>query len=299
MLSIKKTNIIPVTTFILSALIGIVGIANFNTSHNTKPAVIFDMDGVLFKTSKMGAFKKLGTMSIISYAIGGNSPTELHTIAFDILFKLRNEKPEDFNNKFWPTYNGKPLPSIMCDWQQGTIKPDAVLKQVLPYVEKLAGENYFSSDKEKQLIVNMFDIMFNPETRSTITKPLSEGIRILEECKKAGYRVYVLSNMDTESMELLQSNYPEIFNQLDGMVYSADVKNIKPYNQIYFNLIQKYGLPVDNCIFLDNQQENVDAAEKLGIKSMLCTKDSMKTLAKLMHKNTDEITPKQLIAQAA
>lgn len=293
-----KSYLIPIVTVSLALMIGLVALFNTKTVRHNGPAVIFDMDGVLFKTNRSGAFGKLGKADIISYALRGNSPSELHTKAFDILFKMRGEKAEDFEGKFWPTYEGKPLPTIMCQWQQGTVTPQAILDEVLPYVEKLDKEGYFVSAREKRIMQNLFDIMFNPQTRIEITQPLAEGVRILNHVKKAGYRVYVLSNMDTESMKLLQEKYPEILGQFDGIVYSADIKQIKPYNQIYYHLLQKYNLVADQCLFLDNQQENIEAAKNLGINTMLCTKKSMKSLGNKLHRNMN-IDPRELVAQCA
>jgi putative hydrolase of the HAD superfamily len=275
----KQSNLILRITA-LGLLLGsaFVFVKHHTTTAPHKPAAIFDLDGVLFKTSKSGAFKKLGGMSVILYALSGKDPANLQKIAFDILFQLRNEKPN--TSPDWPTYCGQPLPSIMYEWQEGTITHDAILGQLTPFIEYLDTQHYFSSKREKKLVSKIIDIMFDPQTRITITKPMKEGMALLKRYKEAGYQTYVLSNMDAASMNLLQAQYPEIFNQFDGIVYSADVREIKPHNDIYTHLLRKYGLDPKLCKFFDNQQENIDAAQKLGIESFLCTPKSMKMFRK-------------------
>lgn len=298
-LTLKKNK--QLLRIFLLALAGITATITLSrySRQNAESAVIFDLDGVLFKTSRTGAFKKLGGMTVISYTLKGGSPSKLHDIAFDILFKMRNENPEQYkNNPTWPTYEGQPLPTIMCEWQQGLKDPKEIIREVNVFIEKLDKQKYFKNSREKKLMKSIFDIMFDPVTRLEITKPLAEGLAILKECKKAGYKVYVLSNMDEESMQLLQREYADIFKQFDGIVYSAhaNVKQIKPYDPIYTHLLQQYSLTPDQCLFLDNQQENIEAAQKLGIKSMLCTKQTMKTFARLLANNKSNMRPQHLVA---
>ena len=45
------------------------------------------------------------------------------------------------------------------------------------------------------------------------------------------------------------------------------VKNPNP--DIYNFLINRYNLKKDECIFFDDRQKNVDAANEVGIKSIL------------------------------
>ncbi len=55
---------------------------------------------------------------------------------------------------------------------------------------------------------------------------------------------------------------------------------MKPEKQIYDYLLQKYNLTAKECIFLDDLEENVLAASKIGINGV-CFKDTNSALEKI------------------
>lgn len=245
-----------------------------------RPAVIFDLGGVLFTSSITRALQYIGPMSILKYVLSGHSPFRFQEKAWALLHKASAEQPR--NDILWPTYNGTPLPTILVKWQQGLITNDELHAQLMATVEKLDREHYFVSATEKKLIVRSIQFMVDPLARTKATKQLHAGINLLKQYKQAGYEVYALSNMDTPTMNMLLEKYPDIFAQFDGIVHSAGVKKIKPNKDIYQHLLTTYRLNPAQCFFLDNQQENIDAAQELGIPSMLCTIRSMKNLSKFL-----------------
>ena len=103
-----------------------------------------------------------------------------------------------------------------------------------------------------------------------IVTPINETIQLLPEIKKAGHKLYYLSNMHIEIRDYLLENHKYI-NLFDGGVFSCDVKMIKPSPEIYRYLINKYSLVPEECVFFDDVAENTAAAEKEGIKSVLFT----------------------------
>jgi putative hydrolase of the HAD superfamily len=53
------------------------------------------------------------------------------------------------------------------------------------------------------------------------------------------------------------------------MVISYQVKLLKPEKEIYILLIDNYNLIPEHTIFIDDSLENVQTAEKVGIKGIL------------------------------
>ena len=53
-----------------------------------------------------------------------------------------------------------------------------------------------------------------------------------------------------------------------GGIISADVRIIKPSRAIYELLLKKYKLNAKECLFIDDNLDNVAAAQKIGIKSI-------------------------------
>ena len=55
---------------------------------------------------------------------------------------------------------------------------------------------------------------------------------------------------------------------MDGGVFSCDVGLIKPEPEIYQLLCSKYGLKMEECVFIDDKQANTDAAKALGMQAI-------------------------------
>ena len=85
--------------------------------------------------------------------------------------------------------------------------------------------------------------------------------------KLAGYRLYYLSNIAADTMDHLKQR--DFFPLFDGGIASCDVHMLKPDPQIYTLLMQQYHLAYDECIFVDDNKQNAQAAYDLGITGIL------------------------------
>lgn len=99
---------------------------------------------------------------------------------------------------------------------------------------------------------------------------IDKGFYILEEVKKAGYKVYALSNFSREGFDIIEQKY-EISSNFDGITLSAWEKCIKPEKEIYDRLLQKHNLKAEECLFIDDMSVNVQAAMALGIDGIVCS----------------------------
>ncbi|CVP59872.1 hydrolase [Streptococcus pneumoniae] len=94
-----------------------------------------------------------------------------------------------------------------------------------------------------------------------------EVYELIKQLKKKNFQIYVLSNTSSIFHILLDSVLSKISSVLDGYVISCEVKMMKPQKEIYLSLVNKYQLDIKDCIFLDDLEENVEAARTLGIKA--------------------------------
>ncbi|WP_267246972.1 HAD family hydrolase [Streptococcus sp. Marseille-Q5986] len=101
-----------------------------------------------------------------------------------------------------------------------------------------------------------------------------EVFPILSELKKKGHRIFVLSNTSKVFYDLLEEHLSPLKELLDGFVLSCDIKAIKPDLVMFKEILDKYQLDPTNCVFLDDIEDNTNAAEKLGIKSYQVKKRS-------------------------
>ena len=90
--------------------------------------------------------------------------------------------------------------------------------------------------------------------------------------KEKGLKIYLLTNYPEWLFDYHYKNVFTFTDFVDGKVVSGVVKLIKPDEGIYKTLLEKYNLTAEECIFIDDRSENVEAANKLGIKGICFTK---------------------------
>lgn len=104
--------------------------------------------------------------------------------------------------------------------------------------------------------------------RKYLKEPIEEGIFALKRCKQRKKRAYVLSNYHKSSFEYVLKKF-DFFSDFDGYVISYALHVLKPEQEIYQELLARYTLDPKRTLFLDDVQENVDAAQKMGIQGFL------------------------------
>jgi len=101
----------------------------------------------------------------------------------------------------------------------------------------------------------------------------------LLRCLKEKYNLYLLSNTNEIHLPVYSRQFieasggtalHEIFNKL---YYSHVIKCNKPDPEIYRYVIHDAGLIAEECLFIDDLQQNIEAALKFGIVSHRFTED--------------------------
>ena len=82
--------------------------------------------------------------------------------------------------------------------------------------------------------------------------------------KQSGFHLYYLSNWGRWSFEQMTSQLP-LKDYLPEGIVSYDVMCNKPDKKIYLALLDKYHLQPSQCLFIDDKEENVQAAKQLGM----------------------------------
>lgn len=96
---------------------------------------------------------------------------------------------------------------------------------------------------------------------------IEESVQIMRELKQAGYTVYGLTNWSAETFPLALELFP-FLQELDGIVVSGTEKLVKPGDAIFKLLLQRYNLKAEDCIFIDDNIYNVEAAHNLGLEAI-------------------------------
>lgn len=129
---------------------------------------------------------------------------------------------------------------------------------------------------------------------ATSLEVMEYTVPLLESLKEKGYKLYYLSNWDKSSFNLCKKK--GIFDYIkyfDGGVISHEVGLLKPNKEIYEFLIEKFHIERENCLFIDDKQENISAAKDVGLNAIIFNENTLKilmSLEQLEHSNMTEST---------
>ena len=93
------------------------------------------------------------------------------------------------------------------------------------------------------------------------------AIPLIEQLKSEGHRVFFLSNY----FEYLMHVAPEpldFLSHMEGGVFSCFEHLVKPDREIFQLICERYSLVPAECVFIDDTEKNVRAAESLGMKGV-------------------------------
>jgi 2-haloacid dehalogenase len=94
--------------------------------------------------------------------------------------------------------------------------------------------------------------------------PIPGTPEILAELKARGVPVYAITNFSADKFALSQQRF-DFLNGFDGIVVSGIEKVIKPDPKIYRILLDRYGLDAADCLFIDDNPDNVESARAVGM----------------------------------
>lgn len=98
--------------------------------------------------------------------------------------------------------------------------------------------------------------------------PIDDSVKLLENLKSKGYKIYYLSNFHELAYEYIIKEY-EFFGLFDGGVASFAEKLMKPNKDIYEKLMERYDLKSEECLFMDDTALNIEGAENVGMKGIV------------------------------
>ncbi|GHT55092.1 haloacid dehalogenase [Bacteroidia bacterium] len=109
---------------------------------------------------------------------------------------------------------------------------------------------------------------FHQHWYDSLTDENPESVDLLADVQQAGYATYGLSNWPAETFPPTMAAHP-FFETLTGIVLSGKERVCKPDPRIYQILLERYGLRPEECVFIDDRQENLDTAQQLGFETVL------------------------------
>ena len=92
----------------------------------------------------------------------------------------------------------------------------------------------------------------------------------IDALKASGYKLYCITNFTPAGYEQCYDRISFI-ERFDGCVFSFREGIAKPDPEIYKTLLRRYDLKAEECVFIDDTEENVISAEKLGFAGIVFT----------------------------
>lgn len=238
----------------------------YNNQTTNQKYVFFDVGQVLLSNSSTGAAKAVGVSHMFWYTVKHKKTPESKDIQarlFDFI---------DYCTKVprgHALFNNEPLPGIMCDWAKGKIATSEILKIVTDYHKE--AKEFFISEEEKNLVFAALNL-FKADVICNIQKPIAKMLELFDyACDKFPGHVYILSNWDRESADLVQQKFPKIFNKIpkENIFFSGHIGKLKPEKEIFEYVTNKLNIDPKNCILIDDNAENIKVAKTLGWQGIL------------------------------
>lgn len=89
----------------------------------------------------------------------------------------------------------------------------------------------------------------------------------LRELKNQGYKVYILSNYNGRNFRYAREHF-QFLGLIDGGIISYEVGYVKPEQEIYNALIDRYKIRPEEAVFIDDVLQNIKTAASLGFHTI-------------------------------
>lgn len=110
--------------------------------------------------------------------------------------------------------------------------------------------------------------------------PLEGTEELVKELKGLGCNIYLCSNASLRLLECRQI-IPGI-ELFDGVLFSAQVKCMKPQKEMYHHLFRQFCLKPEECFFVDDLPENIEGARDCGMAGYCFSDGDVSILRKVL-----------------
>tara|TARA_B100001094_G_C18071233_1_gene740122 strand:+ start:445 stop:1059 length:615 start_codon:yes stop_codon:yes gene_type:complete len=164
-----------------------------------------------------------------------------HDLIFEGLSQSIGQSSDEVRNFFVRN-------NLWIDWDKGLVTSSHVFNRF----KEWSGCNLIQSDFN-QYVCDIFS-------------PNYEAVEMSKKLKDFGHRLVLLSNTNASHFEWITSKY-NILEHFDKLMLSFEVGLIKPDPRIFQLTLDVVKCVPENCFFIDDLVDNVEAAKLLGIRS--------------------------------
>lgn len=104
----------------------------------------------------------------------------------------------------------------------------------------------------------------------SVSGPIPGTAEVITDLLSAGVPCFGLSNWSKQNFNVARRANP-VIDQLEDVIVSGEVGLAKPDPEIFRYALDRFGLEAGATIMIDDTQENLDAAAKVGLGTILFT----------------------------
>ena len=112
--------------------------------------------------------------------------------------------------------------------------------------------------------------LYRSRWREMLTGEVPGMREVINELRAKGYEIYGLTNWSMETFPAARERFG-ILQMIDRYVVSGAERLIKPDYRLFHILLDRYGLNAGECVFVDDNPDNVAAANALGMEGIVFT----------------------------
>ena len=136
-----------------------------------------------------------------------------------------------------------------------------------------AGESFDGCIREKQAQYPEYEQaieLYRSKWREMLTDEVPGMREVIVELRGKNYELYGLTNWSMETFPEAREHFG-ILQMIDRYVVSGAEGLVKPDPRLFQVLLGRYGLRAEECIFIDDNPDNVAAARNLGMRGIVFT----------------------------
>lgn len=160
-------------------------------------------------------------------------------------------------------------------WYAGLITGAEIERMINKNIDKEENQKFFKNNAEKEVVRACKDL-FTPENVAYMVSLNSDANMVIKRLKQKGYKLFILSDWESDSFKLVKKKYSNFFKLFDEdkIIISGDTKKkigvatTKPDQRVFKYVVKLSNEKPQNCLFIDDKSKNTDAARKVGMKTI-------------------------------
>lgn len=258
-------------------------LTHFKNSNQIKH-IIWDCALTLTQVRMRTFIREIGILRSLGLLFRGFTPHKIRSRIYAIF--MYHEGMQTINALAGEDYvrdeKGTILPAFLVQkWLTSGLTDNELQKHIDVYVDAWAYAHNNTSSFENTSIKKIMHVAFTAESMARTIMPIKKASLIVKKCTK-NYTQYILSNWQKEAFALIarlpQNQSLFSFFSPEHIISSGDCGLVKPHRSIFEYLLTKNNLNAHECLFIDDQAENVRQARACGMQAVLLERGNYKKL---------------------